>query len=599
MFFIQNSEGVIVAADAAFLQAAELDSPYRLAETIRVPIPSDDAEELVLDIGENETTFSIRTLQTLWGPMRLYRATEPETAEAAEDEHRAVAPLVSTEETEETASDDASVSVPSEEEEPSSDTDATLLLEEETVSTEQTESPESDEETEPLLLEDAPFDIAEAGDETTVDTKETPETDDQAQEELLELIDLPDLQPSSDEADADDTQNEHAGLAATGAALAGTLGAGTITLLDRDDASDETENDTTPDHDEMHSEADETDEAIFDLLEPDHADTPLDETPALQSDTDEEPLSIESPAEHAADTEEEALPETARDDETPIGDEAPTSFAPSSEAPFFDYEQTAKIIGISLGDYRTFLERFADEAIQSESVLRGHDLGAYRDSLTSLKDASQLLHLPKLTEELRKLDEATSEEKQSILDTFYGMVEHIRTDLQHLPAAAAESSEVSDETVSEPPHLSESALAPEPETEETPDAETGAATVTVDVDELIRNAVSVPFDFSASVASAELGLPEDLVNEFVIDFIQQAKENIPTLVEAKESADMETLQSTAHLLKGAASNLRIDPLAETLKDLQYNDDWDQVPHLFDRFIGQLKALDNLINRPGT
>jgi HPt (histidine-containing phosphotransfer) domain-containing protein len=120
----------------------------------------------------------------------------------------------------------------------------------------------------------------------------------------------------------------------------------------------------------------------------------------------------------------------------------------------------------------------------------------------------------------------------------------------------------------------------------------------IDVAALLAETTPIRFDFSTHVASEELGLPEELVTEFVVDFIQQAKENIPVLLRAHKTRDLETLQSTAHLLKGAASNLRIDPLAETLKKLQYNDDFDKVPALFDRFVGQLKALDKLINQAG-
>jgi HPt (histidine-containing phosphotransfer) domain-containing protein len=61
---------------------------------------------------------------------------------------------------------------------------------------------------------------------------------------------------------------------------------------------------------------------------------------------------------------------------------------------------------------------------------------------------------------------------------------------------------------------------------------------------------------------------------------------------------MATVQSTAHLLKGAAANLRIDPLAKTLETLQHNEDPEKVPALFDRFVGQLKALKNLIHPHG-
>jgi HPt (histidine-containing phosphotransfer) domain-containing protein len=80
------------------------------------------------------------------------------------------------------------------------------------------------------------------------------------------------------------------------------------------------------------------------------------------------------------------------------------------------------------------------------------------------------------------------------------------------------------------------------------------------------------------------------VSEFIIDFINQAKENIPVLKKAYDEKDMDKIQKTAHMLKGASSNLRIAPMADTLYHLQFNDTLEKVPELIRLFTGQLKAL---------
>ena len=89
----------------------------------------------------------------------------------------------------------------------------------------------------------------------------------------------------------------------------------------------------------------------------------------------------------------------------------------------------------------------------------------------------------------------------------------------------------------------------------------------------------------------ELTLPVDLVSEFVGDFIVQAKENLPILQEEYNKRDIDGIEKTAHLLKGASSNLRIVHMAETLEKLQLNKEFALVPDLIKTFAGQLKSLD--------
>ncbi len=107
----------------------------------------------------------------------------------------------------------------------------------------------------------------------------------------------------------------------------------------------------------------------------------------------------------------------------------------------------------------------------------------------------------------------------------------------------------------------------------------------------LESVSAIPFDFSINQAADELTLPADLVAEFVGDFIDQAKENLPILQEEYNKRDLDGIEKTAHLLKGASSNLRIVHMAETLEKLQLNTEFRLVPDLIRTFAGQLKALD--------
>jgi len=183
------------------------------------------------------------------------------------------------------------------------------------------------------------------------------------------------------------------------------------------------------------------------------------------------------------------------------------------------------------------------------------------------------------------MDEATSEEKTALLDEFFAMLDQIKNDLKE--QSLDQSPEAASPETAETSHHKPASV-----------SEEKAGNALAIPTDILATTPAIPFDFSTHVASDELGLPESLVEEFVVDFIKQAKENIPIFQEAEQKGDLATLQKTAHLLKGAASNLRIDPLAETLEALQYNEELSKVPDLFHQFVGQLKALDNFIHTPG-
>jgi hypothetical protein len=76
--------------------------------------------------------------------------------------------------------------------------------------------------------------------------------------------------------------------------------------------------------------------------------------------------------------------------------------------------------------------------------------------------------------------------------------------------------------------------------------------------------VDKSYRFDPSVAAKELGLPADLIQEFIGDFILQADEFKEELFEAALKGDMNNLKILSHKLKGVAANLRIEDAFETL-----------------------------------
>ncbi len=91
------------------------------------------------------------------------------------------------------------------------------------------------------------------------------------------------------------------------------------------------------------------------------------------------------------------------------------------------------------------------------------------------------------------------------------------------------------------------------------------------------------YHYDPELASKELGLPVDLVEEFIGDFIAQAHEFKPELYEALDAGRMDVVRMTSHKLKGVAANLRIEDAYDTLVTINTSDDISEVKHNLDKF----------------
>ena len=91
------------------------------------------------------------------------------------------------------------------------------------------------------------------------------------------------------------------------------------------------------------------------------------------------------------------------------------------------------------------------------------------------------------------------------------------------------------------------------------------------------------YHYDPELAAKELGLPTDLVEEFIQDFIAQAHEFKPELYEALDAGRIDNLRMLSHKLKGVAANLRIEDAYDALVTINTSDDVDLVKHTLDRF----------------
>lgn len=78
--------------------------------------------------------------------------------------------------------------------------------------------------------------------------------------------------------------------------------------------------------------------------------------------------------------------------------------------------------------------------------------------------------------------------------------------------------------------------------------------------------------FDPKIASDELGLPVDLIEEFIEDFIGQAKDFKVNLYESLQDGDLDNIKILSHKLKGVAANLRVEDAFEVLAIINTSED---------------------------
>jgi HPt (histidine-containing phosphotransfer) domain-containing protein len=96
--------------------------------------------------------------------------------------------------------------------------------------------------------------------------------------------------------------------------------------------------------------------------------------------------------------------------------------------------------------------------------------------------------------------------------------------------------------------------------------------------------------FDPKVASDELGLPVDLIEEFIQDFIAQAKEFKPDLYAALNSGDFDNVKILSHKLKGVAANLRIEDALSNITTVNISKEEAVMKKHLDRFYRIISRL---------
>lgn len=97
--------------------------------------------------------------------------------------------------------------------------------------------------------------------------------------------------------------------------------------------------------------------------------------------------------------------------------------------------------------------------------------------------------------------------------------------------------------------------------------------------------------YDPQIAADELGLPVDLIEEFIGDFIQQAYEFKDELFTSSAAADRDNIRNLSHKLKGVAANLRVEDAFEVLSVINTSDNLVEIEANLKQFYYIIAKLD--------
>jgi len=283
-----------------------------------------------------------------------------------------------------------------------------------------------------------------------------------------------------------------------------------------------------------------------------------------------------------------------------------------------DVEEISQKIGISTDDYNAFLDDFIDTALGLEKDLQSNNDNTRTDAIGTLSHLSEVLHLPAVGTILTDIAQTDSDDARKKIELFYSTLSRITTSVPSKKEPTEEKEDlISDDT---PKIIEELTIKEEIIVEDIPEVIEEEKLELFDAPEIIDaptlqeeiklkkpnneksfGTISLEdikpkhFDFQLEEAANDLSLPVELIEEFVHDFIDQAHIETKKMLEAYEEGDLDAIQKIGHLLKGASSNLRINPLSDTLYKIQFCEDANNLETLIKDYWAHFLSFETQID----
>ena len=282
-----------------------------------------------------------------------------------------------------------------------------------------------------------------------------------------------------------------------------------------------------------------------------------------------------------------------------------------------DFKENAAKLSIDIESYKMLTNSYLAEIKKYKGDLENRVPG----TINMLTDAGELLSLNAITKKLialknssnpsdilnkitlissmlkmkleGKIEDSKKEEAEPEKDKTKIFNEEALQVAKPKEEAVSKQELYTDDTLKEP-----KVSAPKAEVKETKEEELQIDNDVIeltDASTLLKEIAKESVNFDPNRAAEELNLPKGLILEFVEDFIKQAKEHLPILINSYNSNDLTKIQTTAHMLKGAASNLRLNTIAENLFKIQKENNIENDVNLIKQFAAKLKGLESEVN----
>lgn len=313
---------------------------------------------------------------------------------------------------------------------------------------------------------------------------------------------------------------------------------------------------------------------------------------------------------------------------------------------YLDVNKISKEIGLSVSDYKLYLDSFIDQSIIDEKrLLEGND-----KVIKNLSNLALTLKIPHINILLLKIQKLSHRERMPLIDQYYTTLalltlekpeDYEEVNLEELIEQESTTQEDQEEELSErftdllknisddPKEAKESKKAEKIEEEEftldldleddlpiqpaSKPTNPAPAEKSVQIENnvpqdksmkskngikeiVLDNVSALPISYSPQTAADELNLPVVLIEEFVDDFIEQARHDKDHLLASYYQKDMDNIHELGHKLKGAASNLRINELANILEEIQFCSDHTKLESIFIKFWGHFLSLEDYMKQ---
>jgi HPt (histidine-containing phosphotransfer) domain-containing protein len=275
--------------------------------------------------------------------------------------------------------------------------------------------------------------------------------------------------------------------------------------------------------------------------------------------------------------------------------------------------ENAKKLNIDLSSYKMLLNSYLGEIDKYMPKLKENDT----QSIDMLIDAGQLLSLDSIISKLTSLKNDTLDDKDNKLIEIEHFTKFLKEKLNNTkdePKEQPSTPDIANETTTnlqdeitkemqdvqeeQKPTIEPKMVKIEDTYGTSIDSEFKEESKLLSASELLETIAPEIVEADPSIAAQELNLPEKLMLEFMHDFLAQSKEHLPVFVDAFLDKDIQKVQGTAHMLKGAANNLRLNKIADNLFKIQKEDNLDKDVDLIKKFVAHIKGLEIALEKLG-